>query len=236
MKIKKTKEAARSREKQKNASAQAELTAADPEYVPSDEEDSLAMRKRRRENFDLYDKAERSRTSKWRDENQLTKKARIMKAQPSIAHFFKTPAQNNQSGRSSGDSGEVSLVYPSHGTELQISHLDTNSNSAAADQAPVDSDSDVEMMLASSPDLPEVCPPDVPVASTPAPVEFLDTAASSITTAAVSDSQNEDGYSTGDSDDDTLTHELTLAAIEDTFKKFDVKIKKYYGKPEHHAF
>jgi hypothetical protein len=45
--------------------------------------------------------------------------------------------------------------------------------------------------------------------------------------APVSDSQSDDGYLTGDSDDDKNTHKLTLAAIEDTFKKFDAKIKKY---------
>jgi hypothetical protein len=39
--------------------------------------------------------------------------------------------------------------------------------------------------------------------------------------------QSDDGYLTGDSDDDKNTHKLTLTAIEDTFKKFDAKIKKY---------
>lgn len=50
----------------------------------------LAMRKRRHENSDLYEKTDkRSRTSKWRDQNQITKKARIIGAQHSIASLFK---------------------------------------------------------------------------------------------------------------------------------------------------
>jgi hypothetical protein len=48
------------------------------------------MRKRRHENSDLYEKSDkRSRTSKWRDENKITKKARVISAQPSIASLFK---------------------------------------------------------------------------------------------------------------------------------------------------
>jgi hypothetical protein len=43
MRIKKAKEAARTREKEKNAAAQAEVDATDPEYAPpSDEEDIVA--------------------------------------------------------------------------------------------------------------------------------------------------------------------------------------------------
>jgi hypothetical protein len=38
---------------------------------------------------------------------------------------------------------------------------------------------------------------------------------------------SDDGYSTGDSDDDKNTHELSLATIEDTFKSFSMKIIKY---------
>jgi hypothetical protein len=45
--------------------------------------------------------------------------------------------------------------------------------------------------------------------------------------APASDSDSDDGYSTGDSDDDKKTHELSLTAIEDTFNSFGAKIKKY---------
>jgi hypothetical protein len=78
------------------------------------------MRKRRHENSDLYDKTgKRSRTSQWRDENQITKKARIINAQPSIATLFKVfhpffsmnnkltqrkkPAEKKQSEQPSGE-------------------------------------------------------------------------------------------------------------------------------------
>ncbi|KAJ6586755.1 hypothetical protein B0H10DRAFT_1961600 [Mycena sp. CBHHK59/15] len=250
MRIKKTKEAARTREKQKSAAAHAEIDPTDPEYAPpSDEEDivaPLASRKRRHENSDLYEKTDsRSCTSKWRDENRITKKARIINAQPSIANLFKVfhffllmdnkltlpaqkPAEKMQSAQSSQ---EVSPVYPQ---DVQPHVLAPNSCSQlqAAEHAQVDSDSDIEMISApdSSPlDLPESCPSVPPIEDTLDPVEspLLTAGSSTAVPAPANDPEGDGGYSTGDNDDDQNTHELSLAAIELTFKKFDAKIKKY---------
>ncbi|KAJ7204810.1 hypothetical protein GGX14DRAFT_569389 [Mycena pura] len=45
--------------------------------------------------------------------------------------------------------------------------------------------------------------------------------------APTSDSESDAGYSTGDSEDEKKIHQLSLAAIEDTFRNFEAKIKKY---------
>ncbi|KAJ7921009.1 hypothetical protein B0H13DRAFT_2318768 [Mycena leptocephala] len=119
----------------------------------------LATRKRRHENSDLYETGERSRTSKWRDENQITKKARIINAQSSIANLFK-PAEKKQSGHSSG---EVSIVYL-HDAQPHVLGPNLSSKLQAAEHAQVDSDSDIEMISAtdSSPLDPSESHPSVP--------------------------------------------------------------------------
>ncbi|KAJ7481620.1 hypothetical protein FB451DRAFT_132888 [Mycena latifolia] len=251
MRIKKTKEAARTREKEKSAATQAEVDARDPAYAPpSDEEDTIvvpipstsksgakkpeemAMRKRRHENSDLYEKPDkRSHTSKWRDENQLTKKARVINAQPSIATLFKKTTEKTPTGCSSGDTREVLLVN-SHDSEPHVRGPNLSLALQAAEHVLVDSDSDIEMTSAPHDlplDLPESHPSVWPIPDTLGPIEPpLHTAVSSTAAPAPArDLLSNDGYSTGDSDDDRKTHQLSLAAIEDTFKKFDAKIKKY---------
>ncbi|KAJ7472095.1 hypothetical protein FB451DRAFT_1471312 [Mycena latifolia] len=175
----------------------------------------MAMRKRRHENSDLYEKPDkRSRTSKWRDENQLNKKARVINAQPSIATLFKV------------------LLVNSHDSEVHVRGPNLSLALQAAEHVLVDSDSDIEMTSAPHDlplDLPESHPSVWPIPDTLGPIEPpLHTAVSSTAAPAPArDSLSNDGYSTGDSDDDRKTHQLSLAAIEDTFKKFDAKIKKY---------
>lgn len=96
----------------------------------------------------------------------------------------------------------------------------------------MDSDSDIEMISTNNPspvDLPESAPSVLPANPGPDPVEYplLTAVSSTVAAAPANDLESDDGYSTGDSDDDRKAHELSIAAIEDTFKKFDVKIKKY---------
>ncbi|KAJ7430785.1 hypothetical protein B0H11DRAFT_2210849 [Mycena galericulata] len=229
MRVPKTKEAARAREKQKNLAAQTKIDPTDPEYVPSEEEAEapkpstssstakkpeearvpLAARKRRHENSDLYEKTDkRSRTSRWRDEKQITKKARIINSQPSIASLFKVPIV---------DSPDVQEhVLGPMSSELP-----------AAEHVQMDSDSDIEMISApadaSSPDVPTVPPVEQPSRPLQSPLPDV---SSTTAPAPTSDLESDDGYSTGDSEDDRKTHELSLAAIEDIFRKFDAKIKK----------
>ncbi|KAJ7243667.1 hypothetical protein C8J57DRAFT_1556267 [Mycena rebaudengoi] len=209
MKVKKAKEAARTREKQKIAAAQTEIDRMDPEYTP------LSY-----ENADLYEKTgERSHTSQWRDKNQITKKARLLNAQPSIANFFKA---------------SILLHDPQHTPNLCV-------KLPVEEHAHVDPDSDIEMILApdSSPldvdELSEAVPPiehavspveSEIVSSTEAPDPANDTEVDGAPAPADGvDSDN--GYSTGDSDDDKNTHKLSLVAIEDTFKSFSTKIIMY---------
>lgn len=74
-------------------------------------------------------------------------------------------------------------------------------------------------------DLPESSP-SVPSIETLNPIGSPAPASSTAAPAPASDLDSNDGYLTGDSDDDKV-YQLSLAAIEDTFKKFDAKIKKY---------
>lgn len=55
----------------------------------------------------------------------------------------------------------------------------------------------------------------------------LPNVSSTMAPAPTSDSESDTGYSTGDSEDDKKMLQLSLAAIEDTFRKFEVKIEKY---------
>ncbi|KAJ7823280.1 hypothetical protein B0H13DRAFT_1919727 [Mycena leptocephala] len=205
------------------------------------------MRKRRHENSDLYDKTgKRSRTSQWRDENQITKKARIINAQPSIATLFKVfppffsmnnkltqrkqPVEKKQSEQPSAEVSTVSL----HDTQPHFPSPNSSLKLQVAEHAQVDSDSDIEMISATDPsplDLSESCPSEsvLPVEQALGSVEspLLTAVSSTAAPAPASDSDSDDGYSTGDSDDDKKTHELSLTAIEDTFKSFGAKIKKY---------
>ncbi|KAJ7144254.1 hypothetical protein C8R44DRAFT_725211 [Mycena epipterygia] len=227
MRVPKTKEAARAREKQKNLAAQTKINCTDPEYAPSEEEAEapkpstsssrakkpeearvpLAERKRRHENSDLYEKIDkRSRTSKWRDENQITKKR----------------AEKQQLLPSK----EVPIVDSPDVQKHVLGPM--SSELPAAEHVQMDSDSDIEMISAradaSSPDVPAVPPVEQPLG----PVEFpLPDVSSTTVPAPTGDMESDDGYSTGDSEDDRKTHELSLAAIEDIFRKFDAKIKKY---------
>ncbi|KAJ7784875.1 hypothetical protein DFH07DRAFT_763490 [Mycena maculata] len=242
MRVPKTKEAARAREKQKKLAAQTKIDRTNPEYVPSEEEAEapkpstsssrakkpeearvpLAARKRRHENSDLYEKTDkRSRTSKWRDEKQITKKARIINSQPSIASLFKPVKKQQQL-----PSEEVPIVDSPDIQKHVLSPM--SSELPAAEHVQMDSDSDIEMISApadaSSPDVPTVPPVEQP----PGPVESpLPDVSSTTAPAPTGDLESDDGYSTGDSEDDRKTHELSLAAIEDIFRKFDTKIKKY---------
>ncbi|KAJ7501317.1 hypothetical protein B0H11DRAFT_2188939 [Mycena galericulata] len=227
MRVPKTKEAARAREKQKKLAAQTKIDRTNPEYVPSEEEAEapkpstsssrakkpeearvpLVARKRRHENSDLYEKTDkRSRTSKWRDEKQITKKARIINSQPSIASLFKPAEKQRQL-----PSEEFPIVDSPDVQKHVLGPM--SSELPAAEHVQMDSDSDIEMISApaddSSPDVPTVPPVEQP----PGPHLLR--------------LESDDGYSTGDSEDDRKTHELSLAAIEDIFRKFDTKIKKY---------
>ncbi|KAJ7091678.1 hypothetical protein C8R44DRAFT_750581 [Mycena epipterygia] len=237
----------------KSAAAQAEIDAVDPEYAPPSEEEDivapiadasksrakkpeeLASRKRRHENSDLYEKTDvRSRTSKWRDENRITKKARIINAQPSIANLFKVfdffpvmdnklrlPAQKPTEKQSAQFSEEVSLVYLQD-IRPHVPALSLGAELQAAEHVEVDSDSDVEMISApdsSLLDVPESSPSVLPIE------QPLTLGSSTAAPPPANDPAGDGGYSTGDSDDDQNTHELSLAAIELTFKKFDSKIK-----------
>ncbi|KAJ7777922.1 hypothetical protein DFH07DRAFT_766147 [Mycena maculata] len=253
MRVKKTKEAARAREKQKTVAAQA-IDPTDPEYAPPSDEENitvpLAARKRRHDNSDLYETTgKRSRTSTWRDENQITKKARIINAQPSIAKLFKPvekkpiemkqPAQVHSSGEVEVHIFQTKCVlrfglfYRIHDTQPHVLGPSSSSKLQAAECAPVDSDSDIEMISAPDPtplDLPESLLSVPPIDDTPGPFKSPLTSESDTTASApapASDPESDDGYSTGDSDNDKKTHELSLTAIEATFKRFEVKIQKY---------
>ncbi|KAJ7728444.1 hypothetical protein DFH07DRAFT_782228 [Mycena maculata] len=189
MRVKKTKEAARAREKQKTVAAQA-IDPTDPEYAPpSDEENITPMEKKPIE--------------------------------------MKQPVQVDSSGEV-----EVSIISQ-HNTQPHVLGLSSSSKLQAAERAPVDSDSDIKMISAPDPtplDLPESLLSVPPIDDTPGPFESPLTSESSTTTSApapASDPESDNGYLTGDSDNDKKIHELSLTAIEATFKRFEVKIQKY---------
>ncbi|KAJ7736213.1 hypothetical protein DFH07DRAFT_779761 [Mycena maculata] len=232
MRVKKTKEAARAREKQKTVAAQA-IDPTDPEYAPPSDEENitvpLAARKRRHDNSDLYETTgKRSRTSAWRDENQITKKARIINAQPSIAKLFKPvekkPIEMKQLAQvhSSGEA-EVSIISQ-HDTQPHVLGPSSSSKLQAAERAPVDSDSDIEMISVPDPtplDLPESLLSVPPIDDTPGPFESPLTSESDTTPPHLHPHLPATQKAT------MAIRPLSLTAIEATFKRFEVKIQKY---------
>ncbi|KAJ7698411.1 hypothetical protein B0H17DRAFT_1129929 [Mycena rosella] len=223
MRITKAKQAAKSREKQKNSAEQVEAAIMDPEYAPpSDDEEPLERRKHRHENSDLYEKTtKRSRTSEWRYKNRITKKARDETGQGSIANiFFKL-----WGAQQATDNQVVMTMPPGLSSTLSIQES----------QPPqFEPDSDVEMI--SRPVSPAMTAP-VPVESLPAPIlESPPSPAGSLpslppvesSASAEPDIRSDNGgYSTNDTDDGERLHQLSLEAADKAFKKFESKLKKY---------
>ncbi|KAJ7264692.1 hypothetical protein C8J57DRAFT_1230464 [Mycena rebaudengoi] len=162
---------------------------------------SLARRKRRHENSDLHEKTgKRSRTSVWRDENGITKKARDTKVRAPITSFFKPRT------RFDADSDIEMISRPSSPAPSPSVHVPVETPPAP-------------LVFSSAP----IVPPPSPAASVPAPTP-VESPSSAEPHSQLDDNS---GYSTNDSNDDERIHQLSLTAAAETFKDFDKKLKTY---------